>query len=107
MPRVTFLELDGGEHDVVVAAGSSVLQAAKAHDLSLEGTCGGSMICATCHVRIEPHDRAKLPPPTEEEEATLGLAIGVTADSRLGCQIRLTDAMDGMRIRLTSTMHAL
>jgi ferredoxin len=107
MPKVTFLELGGGQREVVVAPGSTVLQAAKAHDLPMLGTCGGSMVCATCHVLIEPADRAKLPPPTEEEEGTLGLAIGVTADSRLGCQIRLTDAMDGIRIRLTSTMYAM
>ncbi|MBI5910388.1 MAG: 2Fe-2S iron-sulfur cluster binding domain-containing protein [Betaproteobacteria bacterium] len=105
MPRVTFVEINGALREVDVAPGSTVLEAAKAHDLPLAGTCGGSMVCATCHVMIEAEDRAKLPPPSEDEENTLDLAFGVTADSRLGCQIKLTDAMHGIRIRLTSTMH--
>jgi 2Fe-2S ferredoxin len=105
MPRVTFVEADGVQRDIQVAPGTTVLEAARAHDLPITGTCGGSMVCATCHVMISPDDRAKLPPPSEEEEDTLDLAFGVTADSRLGCQIRLTDAADGIRIRLTSTMH--
>ena len=50
-------------------------------------------------------DRAKLPPPSEDEEDTSTWRSGVTADSRLGCRIRLTDAADGICIRLTSTMH--
>ena len=105
MPRVTFLEADGGKREIDVAAGTTVLEAARAHDLPITGTCGGSMVCATCHVMIAAADRAKLAPPSEDEEDTLDLAFGVTADSRLGCQIRLTDAADGIRIQLTSTMH--
>jgi 2Fe-2S ferredoxin len=105
MPRVTFLEADGTRREIEVAAGSTVLDAARANDLPITGTCGGSMVCATCHVMISADDRARLPPPSEDEEDTLDLAFGVTSDSRLGCQIRLTDAADGIRIRLTSTMH--
>jgi ferredoxin len=107
MPRVTFLDPDGGERAIEVAAGMTVLEAARANDLPITGTCGGSMVCATCHVMIAEADRAKLKPPSEDEEDTLDLAFGVTADSRLGCQIRLTDANDGIRIRLTSTMHTV
>jgi 2Fe-2S ferredoxin len=105
MPRVTFVEVGGDCRAIDVAAGTTVLEAARAHDLPITGTCGGSMVCATCHVMIAADDRAKLPAPSEDEEDTLDLAFGVTADSRLGCQIRLTDATDGMCIRLTSTMH--
>jgi 2Fe-2S ferredoxin len=105
MPRVTFIEMEGFEREIEVAAGTTVLEAARAHDLPITGTCGGSMVCATCHVMIAADDRAKLAPPSEDEEDTLDLAFGVTADSRLGCQIRLTAASDGIRIRLTSTMH--
>ncbi len=105
MPRVTFLEMDGGRREIDVAPGTTVLEAARANDLPITGTCGGSMVCATCHVMIAAADRARLPPPSEDEEDTLDLAFGVTADSRLGCQIRLSSATDGMCIRLTSTMH--
>ena len=104
MPKVTF-QMDGEQREIDVATGTTVLEAARAHDLPITGTCGGSMVCATCHVMIAAADRAKLPPPSEDEEDTLDLAFGVTADSRLGCQIRLTDAADGICIRLTSTMH--
>jgi ferredoxin, 2Fe-2S len=107
MPRVTFLDADGGRREIDVAAGMTVLEAARAHDLPITGTCGGSMVCATCHVMIAAADRAKLPRPSEDEEDTLDLAFGVTGDSRLGCQIRLTDANDGICIRLTSTMHTV
>jgi len=105
MPNVIFLQLDGVERRMQVPAGTTILEAAKAHDLPVVGTCGGSMVCATCHVMIEAPDRAKLPDPTEDEEDALDLAFGVTADSRLGCQIRLTEELDGIRVRLTSTMH--
>ena len=105
MPRVTFVEVDGSRREIEVAAGTTVLEAARANDLAITGTCGGSMVCATCHVMIDASDRAKLKPPSEDEEDTLDLAFGVTADSRLGCQIRLTPATDGICIRLTSTLH--
>jgi 2Fe-2S ferredoxin len=104
MPKVTFVQMDGSERAVEVAPGTTVLEAAKAHDLPMVGTCGGSMVCATCHVKICAADRARLLPPSEDEEDTLDLAFGVTADSRLGCQIQLTEAVEGIRIQLTSTM---
>lgn len=104
MPKVLFVRVDGAERLVDVPAGTSILEAAKANDLPMVGTCGGSMVCATCHVMIDATDRARLPPPTEDEEDTLDLAFGVTSDSRLGCQIRLSGQLEGIRIRLTSTM---
>ena len=104
MPKVFFVRVDGVEQPVDVPSGTTILEAAKANDLPMVGTCGGSMVCATCHVMIDTTDRAKLPPPTEDEEDTLDLAFGVTSDSRLGCQIQLSEQLDGIRIRLTSTM---
>lgn len=106
MPKVTFVDVDGRQHQVVVAPGTTVLEAARANRLPMPGTCSASMVCATCHVMIDAADRARLPPPSGDEEDTLDLAFGVTADSRLGCQVKLTDATDGIRIRLTSTMQA-
>ena len=104
MPKVFFVRVDGAERLVDVPAGTSILEAAKANGLPMVGTCGGSMVCATCHVMIDATDRARLPPPAEDEEDTLDLAFGVTSDSRLGCQIRLSEQLEGIRIRLTSTM---
>ena len=102
MPKVTFVQMDGSERAVEVAAGTTVLEAAKANDLPMVGTCGGSMVCATCHVKICAEDRARLAPPSEDEEDTLDLAFGVTADSRLGCQIIITEELDGLKVTLPS-----
>ncbi len=104
MPRVTFISIEGERTVVDALSGQSILEVARANGLNLPGTCGGSMVCATCHVRIAAAFRARLPSPSESEEDTLDLAFGVTADSRLGCQIRLTEALDGMEIRLASSM---
>lgn len=106
MLRVTFISLEGERIVVDALPGQSILDVARANCINLPGTCGGSLVCATCHVRISEQFRAKLPPPSESEEDTLDLAFGVTAESRLGCQIRLTDALDGMEIRLASSMPA-
>jgi ferredoxin len=103
MPRVTFVTLDGLRLAVDCPTGSTILEAASASGVPMLGTCGGSMICATCHVKISAADRARLPAPSEDEEDTLDLAFGVTADSRLGCQVKLSDAMDGIDICLAPT----
>lgn len=106
MPHVTFVSRKGERTKIAAPAGQTILEAAHANDVGLPGTCGASMICATCHVLISAEYRAKLPPPSEDEEDTLDLAFGVTEDSRLGCQITLTDAVDGMEIRLAPTSPA-
>jgi len=104
--RVTFITVDGRRAEAQAKAGSTILEAAHANDIPMLGTCGASMVCATCHVMIGADARAHLPPPTEDEEDTLDLAFGVTGDSRLGCQVRLTDALDGIEIRLAPTMQS-
>lgn len=69
--------------------GERLLDAAQRAGLPLEGTCGGDMACATCHVTIAPADAARVPPPTDEEEDMLDLVPHATATSRLACQIVL------------------
>ena len=58
------------------------------------------MACSTCHVIVEPDWHGKLPPPEEDEEDMLDLAVGLTRTSRLGCQVAVTDALDGLTVRL-------
>ncbi|KQT32594.1 2Fe-2S ferredoxin [Sphingomonas sp. Leaf412] len=70
--------------------GETLLDAAQRAGLPLEGTCGGDMACATCHVVIAPDDMARLPGATEEEEDLLDMLPRAVATSRLGCQIRLS-----------------
>lgn len=106
MPEVIFLQTDGLERRLSAPSGMTILEVAKANDLPMVGTCGGSMVCATCHVIITPPEGADLPAPSESEEDALDLAFGVTPQSRLGCQVELTDDLNGIRIQLTSTLHS-
>ena len=100
MPVVTFLLPDGTTHVFEAAEGLSLLEVARRHDLAIEGACGGAMACATCHVVVDDAWFDELPPASAEEEDMLDLAAVVEATSRLGCQIRLTRALDGLTVRV-------
>lgn len=101
MVKVVFLSADGSQrHEVEAEAGQSVLEIAHAHGVDIEGACEGSMACSTCHVIVADEDYGRLPPPSEEEEDLLDLVFDLTATSRLGCQITVTEALDGLTLRL-------
>jgi ferredoxin len=80
--------------------GDRLLDLAQAYGQPLEGTCEGQMACSTCHVIVAAEDFDRLPPASEEEEDMLDLAFGATRTSRLSCQIELTDALDGLTVRM-------
>lgn len=82
------------------ADGARLLDVAQAAGLPLEGTCDGDMACATCHVVVDPQHFDRLPPASPEEEDLLDLAPAASRTSRLACQVRLTAAMDGLRVRI-------
>ncbi len=100
MPRVVFVEPDGERREIDAPEGMSVLEIAHKHGIDLEGACEGSLACSTCHVVVDPEFYARLAEPTEDEEDMLDLAFGLTHTSRLGCQIVLTDALDGIVLKL-------
>ncbi|ABC22826.1 ferredoxin family 2Fe-2S iron-sulfur cluster binding protein [Rhodospirillum rubrum] len=100
MPKVIFIDPDGVRHDVEVAVGLSVLEAAHQNNIELEGACEGSLACSTCHVVVDPDWYGKLPEATEEEEDMLDMAFGLTRTSRLGCQLIMTEELDGLVLRL-------
>lgn len=100
MPKITFIETDGGRRELDVPAGLSILEIAHKHDIDLEGACEGSLACATCHVVVEPAWYGKLPDKSDDEEDMLDLAFGLTKTSRLGCQIVVTEELDGLTVRL-------
>ena len=100
MPRVTFITADGTPRVIEARAGQTLLDIAWANDIDIEGACGGSMACSTCHVIVDPAFYGRLSPPSEEEEDLLDLAWGLTPTSRLGCQVVLTDALDGLVVSL-------
>jgi len=102
MLKMTFINSDGSTRGVDAVAGASVMEIAQQNGVDIEGACEGSMACSTCHVIVDPAWFDKLTPATEEEEDILDLAYGLTSRSRLGCQITLTDDLDGLVVALPS-----
>ena len=100
MPKLTFIEKDGNRKDVDAPNGLSVMEIAHKFDVDIEGACEGSLACATCHVIVDPDWFDRLDPPSEDEEDMLDLAFGLTETSRLGCQIIMSDELDGLEVAL-------
>lgn len=100
MPQITFKLQDGTEKVIDAPAGLSVLEIAHENDIDLEGACEGSLACSTCHVVVDPQWYEKLEEASEDEEDMLDLAFGLTHTSRLGCQIIMTDDLDGIVVSL-------
>jgi len=97
---MTFIDRDGSRHEVDAPVGISVLEIAHANNIDLEGACEGSLACSTCHVIVSPEDYERLTEATEDEEDMLDLAFGLTRTSRLGCQIIMSEELDGLTVRL-------
>lgn len=102
MPKMVFIERDGTRREVEAALGLSVLEIAHRHGVDIEGACEGSLACSTCHVIVDSAWFPKLAKPTEDEEDMLDLAFDLQETSRLGCQIIMTDALDGLVVKLPS-----
>ncbi len=100
MPRVIFVTPGGERREIEAPEGSSILEIAHRNGIDLEGACEGSLACSTCHVVVDPAFYDRLGEPSEDEEDMLDLAFGLTHTSRLGCQIVLTEALDGIVLTL-------
>jgi ferredoxin, 2Fe-2S len=100
MPKMTFITPSGGRVEVDAPLGLSVLEIAHRNKVDLEGACEGSLACSTCHVIVESEWYDMLSIATEDEEDMLDLAFGLTQTSRLGCQIIMTEELDGLVVRL-------
>ena len=100
MPKMTFIEPNGTRHEVDGPLGLSVLEIAHRNDVDLEGACEGSLACSTCHVIVGKDWFKRLPAIEEDEEDMLDLAFGLTKTSRLGCQIIMTEDLDGLTVQL-------
>ena len=107
MPRMTFIDTDGKPLEVEAPLGHSLLQIAWDNGVDIEGACEGAMACSTCHVVVDPAWHERLDAPTEDEEDMLDLARGLKPTSRLGCQIIITEAMDGLVVHLTGATRNL
>lgn len=104
MPKITFIEPSGNRIDVDVATGWNLMQAVTTNGVEgMDAECSGSCACATCHCYVESHEEL-LTPAAENELAMLdNVAAERCPNSRLGCQIRVGDGMDGMVVRLPET----
>ena len=101
--NLTFLQGDGETHKKVQAkVGETFLQTAHRNDIDLEGACEGVCACSTCHLIFPVEHFDDLPEATEEEEDMLDMAFGLTETSRLGCQIEITEEMEGMVVEMPS-----
>ena len=101
MPTITFIDHQGVQHTVQSTSGKTVMQTAL--DNGIEGIvaeCGGSCACGTCHCYVDDQWVGKVPQRSSIETETLECAVGVMDNSRLSCQIKITDDMDGLIIRL-------
>ena len=108
MPKITVLRKDGTNEEIDAPDNHSIMQVAVDNGLDeIEGACGGAMACATCHCyvhpdwadKVEAQDNEK----SEDEEDMLDMAFDVRETSRLGCQIRLTGALDGLIVAMPGT----
>jgi len=97
---MVFVERDGTRREVEAPLGLSVLEIAHRHGVDIEGACEGSLACSTCHVVVDGEWFAKLARPSEDEEDMLDLAFDLQETSRLGCQIVMTAALDGLVVKL-------
>src|SRR5947207_8885896 len=97
MPKLTFLEHDGVAHTVEAELGSTVMEAAIRGDVpGIVAECGGSCACATCLVHVDERWLDRVGERSEEEEGMLDSAFEVRENSRLSCQIKVTEALDGL-----------
>lgn len=106
MPKITYIEANGTEHDVDVPVGVSIMQGAVNHLVpGIEGDCGGLCACGTCHVYVPDEWREICGEADELEEGMLEFAFEVGESSRLSCQIVVTEGMEGMRVLMPSRQY--
>ena len=96
MPKIIFYKEKGMRTEIEVQPGQTLLEVAREHDIDIEGTCEGNLACATCHLIIDKDWSSKIPQATEDERDMLDLVTGLTVNSRLGCQIKVTGDLNGL-----------
>ena len=99
MPKVTFTDHSGTERTVEAKPGESVMLAARGNNVpGIDADCGGKCACATCHVFVDEAWLPKVGGRGEMEESMLAFAPNVGPNSRLSCQIVMTEELDGLRV---------
>ena len=99
MAKINFIDFSGETRSIEAETGSTVMEAAIRNSIpGIEAECGGACACATCHVYVEESWREKVGAPTPMEEDMLDFGYDIKPNSRLSCQIKVTDALDGLVI---------
>ena len=106
MPKITYIEDSGEEHVVEAPVGQTVMEAAVKHAVpGIDADCGGACACATCHVYVDEAWLAKTGDSSSMEQSMLDFANDVQDNSRLSCQIKVSEALDGLVVRLPKSQH--
>ena len=106
MARIKYIEFDGREHEVDVKSGLSVMEGAVKNNVpGIDADCGGACACATCHVYVDEAWTDKTGSASAMEESMLDFAEEVQPNSRLSCQIRVSDALNGLIVRMPQSQH--
>lgn len=101
MAKITFITSDGVKHEVDADDGSTVMEAAIKNDVpGIDAECGGACACATCHVYVDEAWQEKVGAPEAMEEDMLDFAFDIRPNSRLSCQMRVSDALDGLVVNI-------
>jgi len=100
MSKLIVTDREGQVHELEGRPGWSVMEIIRDNDLPIEAACGGCCACATCHVYVDPEWAAKLSDVGDEEELMLDEAYEVQETSRLSCQLKWSDALDGLKVTL-------
>ena len=106
MPKITYIEANGTAHVVDAPTGQTVMEAAVKHAVpGIDADCGGACACATCHVYVDPAWQEKTGEPSSMEQSMLDFANDLESNSRLSCQIKISDGLDGLVVRLPKSQH--
>ena len=106
MARITYVEFNGKAHEVEVPTGTSLMEGALSNGVpGIDGDCGGNCACATCHVYVDAAWESKTGTKSAMEESMLDFAENVEPSSRLSCQIKVSDALDGLVVRMPESQH--
>ena len=101
MAKIKYIEFNGEEHEVDVQNGLTVMEGAIKNKIpGIDADCGGACACATCHVYVQKEWLSKLPSKEDTEEDMLDFAFDVRKNSRLSCQLTVTDELDGLIVDL-------
>lgn len=106
MAKVKYIEHGGTEHTVDVPSGLSVMEGSHRFTIpGIDGDCGGACACGTCHVYVEEGWYERLQPMEEIEREMLDFAYDVKPNSRLACQIKIDDSLDGLVVRAPARQY--